>query len=29
MGIENRLAMARDRKEWRKTVLEAKVHNGL
>jgi len=27
-GIINRLALARDRLEWRKTVLETKVHNG-
>jgi hypothetical protein len=29
MGIRNRHAMARDRREWRKIVLEAKVQNGL
>jgi hypothetical protein len=29
MGINNRQAVARDRREWRKTVLEAKVRNGL
>jgi hypothetical protein len=29
MGLKNRQAMAGDRREWRKTVLEAKVHNGL
>jgi hypothetical protein len=31
MGIRarGRQAMARDSREWRKTVLEAKVHNGL
>jgi len=27
-GITNRQALARDRMEWRKTVLETKVHNG-
>ena len=27
--IKSRQAMARDRREWGKTVLEAKVHNGL
>lgn len=26
---KDRKAMARDRREWGKTVLEAKVHNGL
>jgi hypothetical protein len=29
MGIRNLHAVAKDRQEWRKTVLEAKVHNGL
>jgi hypothetical protein len=29
MGIRNRHAMAKDRQEWRKTVLAAKVQNGL
>jgi hypothetical protein len=29
MRIRHRLAMTRDRREWRKIVLEAKVHNGL
>jgi hypothetical protein len=29
MGIRNWHAVARDRQEWRKIVLEAKVHNGL
>jgi hypothetical protein len=28
MEIKDRQAIARDRLEWRKTVLEAKVHNG-
>jgi hypothetical protein len=27
MGIKNRQAMARDRREWRKFLLEARVHN--
>jgi len=27
-GIINRPALARDRLEWRKTVLETEVHNG-
>jgi len=29
MGIKNSQAIARDRWEWRKIVLEAKVHGGL
>jgi hypothetical protein len=29
MGIRSMHAMARDRREWRKIVLEAKVQNGL
>jgi hypothetical protein len=29
MGIKNGRAAARDRRKWRKTVLQAKVHNGL
>jgi hypothetical protein len=29
MGIINWHAVAKDRQEWRKIVLEAKVHNGL
>jgi hypothetical protein len=29
MGIRNGKAIVRDRQEWRMTVLEAKVHNGL
>jgi hypothetical protein len=29
MGLKNRQAMVIDRQEWRKIVLEAKVHNGL
>jgi hypothetical protein len=29
MGIKNRQAMARDLWEWRKIMLEAKVHGGL
>jgi hypothetical protein len=29
MGIRNRHAMARDRREWRQIVLKAKVQNGL
>jgi hypothetical protein len=29
MGIKNRQAMVRHRREQRKIVLEAKVHNGL
>jgi hypothetical protein len=29
MGIRNWLAMAKDRQERRKIILEAKVHNGL
>jgi hypothetical protein len=29
MRIRHRQAMTRDRQEWRKIVLEAKVHNGL
>jgi hypothetical protein len=29
MGIRNRHVMARDRREWRKIVLAAKVQNGL
>jgi hypothetical protein len=29
MGIKNGRAAARDRRKWRKTVLEAKVHKGL
>jgi hypothetical protein len=29
MGIRNWHAVARDRQEWRKIVLEAKVRNGL
>jgi hypothetical protein len=29
MGIKNRQAMARKCQEWRRIVLEAKVHNGL
>jgi hypothetical protein len=28
-GIRNWYAVPKDRQEWRKTVLEAKVHNGL
>jgi hypothetical protein len=27
-GITNRQALARDRLEWRKTVLETKIHSG-
>jgi hypothetical protein len=29
MGIRNWHAVAKDYQEWRKIVLEAKVHNGL
>jgi hypothetical protein len=29
MGIRNWHAVAKDRQQWRKTVLEAKVHNRL
>jgi hypothetical protein len=29
IGIKNRQAMVRDRRKWRKIVLEAKVHGGL
>jgi hypothetical protein len=29
IGIRNWHAVAKDRQEWRKIVLEAKVHNGL
>jgi hypothetical protein len=29
MGITNGRAAARDRRKWRKIVLQAKVHNGL
>jgi hypothetical protein len=29
MGIRNRHAVSKDRQEWRKIVLEVKVHNGL
>jgi hypothetical protein len=29
MGIRNWHAVAKDSQEWRKIVLEAKVHNGL
>jgi hypothetical protein len=29
MGIQNGRAAARDRRKWRKTVLQAKVRNGL
>jgi hypothetical protein len=29
MRIRNWYAVAKDRQEWRKIVLEAKVHNGL
>jgi hypothetical protein len=29
MGIKNWHAVAKDRQEWRKTVSEAKAHNGL
>jgi hypothetical protein len=29
MGIRNWHAVAKDRQEWRKILLEAKVHNGL
>ena len=29
MGIKNRQAMARAPHEWKKIVLEVKVHNGL
>jgi len=29
MGIKNGRAAARDRRKWRKIVLQAKVHNGL
>jgi hypothetical protein len=29
MGIKNGSATARDRRKWRKTVPQAKVHNGL
>jgi hypothetical protein len=29
MGIRNLHAVAKDRQEWRKIVLEAKFHNGL
>jgi hypothetical protein len=29
IGIRNMQAMARDRREWRKIVLEAKAQNGL
>jgi hypothetical protein len=29
MGIKNRQAVIRDRLEWRKIVLEAKVHRTL
>jgi len=28
MGTKNRQAMVKDRREWRKIVLEAKVQNG-
>jgi hypothetical protein len=29
MGIKNWRAVARDRRKWRKIVLQAMVHNGL
>jgi hypothetical protein len=29
MGIRNCHVVAKDRQEWRRAVLEAKVHNGL
>jgi hypothetical protein len=29
MGIKNGCAVARDRRKWRKIVLQAKIHNGL
>jgi hypothetical protein len=29
MGMKNKQAMARDLQQWRKIVLEAKVHSGL
>ena len=29
IGIKHRQTIVRNRREWRKTVLEAKVHNGL
>jgi hypothetical protein len=29
MGIKNGSAAARDRRKWRKTLLQAKVHNGM
>lgn len=29
MGIKDKQAMARDRLEWRKTVLEVKARSGL
>jgi hypothetical protein len=29
MGIKNGHVVARDRRKWRKTVLQAKIHNGL
>jgi hypothetical protein len=29
MGIQNRQAVARDRREWRKVVLESKGHSGM
>ena len=29
MGVKIRQAMAKDRREWRKIILEAMVYNGL
>jgi len=28
-GVKNQYTVVRDRKEWRRNVLETKVHNGL